>query len=145
MARTWVLVADSTRARIFSADRPLGSIEEIETLAHPEGRVHEQQITSDLPGRSFDSGGQGRHAMSSTVDPKRQGIIDFAKRIGDHLEAARVRGNFERLIIIAAPMFLGLIRDNLSNNTIKHVIKEINKNLAQFDAKEIRQHLPERL
>jgi protein required for attachment to host cells len=145
MAATWVLVADKTRARFFVAESPIGTIEEIETLAHPESRLHETDLTSDLPGRAFDSGGQGRHAMGSMVGPKQQEAHVFAKQIGDRLDAARAKGSFARLVIVAPPAFLGLIREHLNGQTSKLVTSEIAKNLARMPPAEIRGHLPERL
>ena len=50
MKPTWILVADSSRARIFSAETPSSALIEINTLAHPQGRLHEQNLSSDLPG-----------------------------------------------------------------------------------------------
>ena len=38
---TMIIVADSSCARIFTADSAHSPLNEIETMAHPEGRVHE--------------------------------------------------------------------------------------------------------
>lgn len=145
MSRAWIIVADTARARIFSSEKDTGSLNEIETLAHPESRIHEQELTSDLPGRAFDSQGAGRHAMGQDVDPKKHEAIVFAKTVADHLDAARKQGKYHQLVIVAAPAMLGLIRDNMSKDTQKLVIEEINKNLAQHTTEDIRQHLPAKL
>ncbi len=142
---TWLLVADSVRGRVFRADSPTGPITEIVTLAHPEGRLHEQALTSDLPGRTFDRGGQGRHIMEDRISAKEQDNIRFALRIADHLETMRMEGKFERLIIIAPPEFLGILSAKLSDATRKLVSMRVDKNLAQETAKQIRAHLPVRL
>ena len=73
MKRTWVLVADSCRARIFSADKSNGPISEIETLAHPEARLHERDITSDVPGHSFSSHGPAGMPWVLILGPSRMG------------------------------------------------------------------------
>jgi protein required for attachment to host cells len=142
---TWLLVADSVRGRVFQADSPTGPLTEIITLAHPEGRLHEQALTSDLPGRTFDRGGQGRHVMEDRISAKEQGNIRFALRIAEHLELMRVEGKFERLIIVAPPEFLGILSAKLSDATRKLVSMRLDKNLAQKSAKEIRNHLPEQM
>ncbi len=145
MNTTWVLVADSSRARIFTATSAIASLEEIETLAHPEGRLHEQDITSDLPGRSFDSHGQGRHAMGAKVEPKQQEQIAFARRLCDRIERARDQGDYKQLILVTTPALLGLLRKQMSSDTAKRVTHEVVKNITQLSAEQIRQHLPERL
>ncbi len=142
---TWLLVADSVRGRVFQADSPSGPITEIITLAHPEGRLHEQALTSDLPGRTFDRGGQGRHVMEDRISAKEQDNIRFAMRIADYLDTMRSEGKFARLIIVAPPEFLGILSAKLSDATQKLLSMRVDKNLAQKTAKEIRNHLPEQL
>jgi len=69
MKLTWILVADSTRARIFTADTPSSPLEEIEDFSHTEGRLHDREITSDLPGK-IKSAGAGGHTFEQPTDPK---------------------------------------------------------------------------
>ncbi len=142
---TWVLVADSSRGRIFRADSPTGPLLEIVTLAHPEGRLHEGNLTADLPGRAFDRYGQGRHVMEEKMSAREQVNIKFAQRIGDFLEDARHRGRFQRLIILGSPGFLGHLSSKLTRATEELVVLKIAKNLAQKTAREIRECLPEKL
>lgn len=145
MTYTWVVVADSTRARIFDAESSSAGLSEVETLTHPEGRMHDRDITSDLPGRSFDSKGNARHAMEPPTDPKHELAIEFARTIARHLDAARVKRDYEQLVIVAAPTFLGLLREQLNNTCRKLVAFELNKNLVQNTPEEIRSHLPKLL
>jgi len=143
MSRIWVLVADSTRARIFAAKSPVAAIEEVHEMQHPEGRLHQQDLSSDRPGRDFDAQGSGSHAMDMEVDPKMQEAIDFAKKINQFLESACNQNKFDRLIIVSGPTFLGLLRDNMSTLVTKFVSREIDKNVVQMREDEIRKHLPE--
>ncbi len=142
---TWLLVADSSRGRIFQAKSPSGELNEITTLAHPEGRLHEQELTSDLPGRTFDRHGLGRHVMEDRMSAKEQDTLKFAVRIAEYLDGMRTEGKFERLIIVAPPDFLGVLSAKLSDPLRKLVSMRMDKNLAQKSAREIRLHLPEKL
>lgn len=144
MSRNWVLVADKSKARIFTVADPRGALQDEAVLEHPEARDREQTLASDRPGRSFDSKGQGRHAMGSPVEPDRQETIRFAKQVADHVEHAHNAGHCDRLLLVAGPPLLGLLRGKLGAvSGLK--ISEIEKNLGQYDAVEIRKHLPERL
>lgn len=145
MAYTWVVVADSVRARIFTAETSTSGLAELETMTHPEGRMHDRDITSDLPGRSFDSLGNARHAMEPPTDPKHELAIEFARSLAHHLDAARIKKDFERLVIVAAPAFLGLLREHLNTTCRKLVAFELNKNLTQHTPEDIRNHLPKPL
>ena len=145
MAKNWVMVADSASARIFSISGPRSSLEPVEALDHPEGRLAAQEINADRPGRSFASAGKSRHAMEKEVDPKKQAAIAFAREIAERLASARVQGELERLILVAAPEFLGLLREHLDSETKRRVENEFALNLAGMAPEEIRAHLPEKL
>lgn len=144
MKLTWILVADSTRARIFTADTPSSPLEEIEDIAHTEGRLHDRQITSDLSG-GIKSSGAGGHSFELPTDPKKHEIDNFAHHIAQHLEDAHNTHRFEQLIIVAGPTFLGMLRNNLSEHLKPLVRLELDKELTAFSAADIRQHLPEYL
>lgn len=141
MQKTWVVAAESSRARIFSLENRIAPLRAVDDLSNPVARTHERDLISDRPGRSFDSGGEGRHSMEPQVDPKHHEAVAFAKRINERLEQGRTKGDFEELILIAPPEFLGILRQNLNGNTVKHVTKTIAKHLVQKDETEIREYL----
>ncbi|KAF0191146.1 MAG: host cell attachment-required protein [Gammaproteobacteria bacterium] len=146
MGTIWILVAESSRAKVYEMLSRKAPLLEIDEFSHPESRQHEHDLTTDLPGRSFDSMGLGgRHAMEARESAKEHEAKVFAKTLGVYLEAARIKKRFDDLIIIAAPAFLGLLRKNLSDGTNQCVTEEIGKNLVQHDVADIRAHLPERL
>lgn len=136
-----IIVADSTRARIFTVDSANSPLNEIETIAHPEGRVHEKNLVSDLPGKGAGKGGGGDHAYQEKFEPKREEMIEFAKRISDYLDKTRKSNNLNKLAIIAAPAFLGELRTHLSSETSEKIIFELDKNLAHHNEEDIRSHL----
>jgi protein required for attachment to host cells len=141
MSATWILVADSSRAKLFSVDKALAPLQEIEHFTHPQCRAKNRDLTSDRQGRSSDN----LRTMDYDVDPKRQEAITFAKELSERLRNGRHRGLFRKLYIAAAPSFLGMLRDKLDAQTAQLVAAEVNKDLTQLDAVAIRRHLPERL
>jgi len=141
MCSSLVVVAESSRARIFESDNPNIPLKEIRDMIHPESRAHTQELTSDLPGRSFDRHGQGRHAMEATVDVKEQESILFAEQLADFINSECTERKADRLYIAAAPHFLGLLRKRLAQETKRHIVRQIDKNLVTMDEGEIRKHL----
>lgn len=135
---TWIVVANSGTARVFEAHSLTAPLSEIVTLSHPESRAHEQDLSQDLPGRAFDSAGQGRHAMEDPVSPKEQEHIRFAKQLDTYLDDARKQNKFERLIIAASPGFLGLIRSTLNNHLAQQVSSYVDKDLVTEKEEQIR-------
>jgi protein required for attachment to host cells len=142
MKLTWILVADSSRARIFTTDTPSAPLEEIEDFSHVEGRLHDKEITSDLPGRIKSSAGGG-HAFEQPTDPKQHEIDNFAHLIVQFLEDAQNAKRFDHLLIVAAPAFLGLLRNHLSEQIKRLICFELDKDLTVMSASNIRQHLPQ--
>ena len=141
MKSTFILVADSSRARIFTAETPSSPLDEIEALAHTEGRLHDREMTSDLPGKVKSEGKMG-HAFEQATDPKKHEAQNFAHRIAHYLEEAHNEKKFEQLLIIAEPSFLGLLRNQLSEQIKKLVCFELDKNITTHSADDIRKHLP---
>jgi protein required for attachment to host cells len=142
MRKTWVLVADSARARFFTTDTPKGPLTEFEDLVHPEARAHARDLTSDRPGRAVDRGGQGRHPMGSINAAKEHEAEEFARAIASRLEAGRKAGQFEQVVLVAPPDFLGLLRKAISHSTAKLISCEITKSVARRTPDAIRSLLP---
>jgi protein required for attachment to host cells len=140
---TWVIVAESSRARVFETAKSRQDLKEIESFSHPESRLHDRDLTSDLPGRAFDSQGQNRHSMEQPVDPKEKEVISFARQLSHYLETARTNNEFQHLGLVAPPEMLGILRETLSSETSKLLAFEVGKNLVKLPEKEISSHLPE--
>ena len=136
-----IVVADSARARIFTADSARSPLNEIETMAHPEGRIHEQDMVSGMPGKGAGKGGGGDHAFQEKIEPKEQEMIVFAKRVADYLDDARKSNKLNKLILVAAPAFLGKLRTHLSSETSEKIVFELDKNIAHDSVEDIRKHL----
>jgi protein required for attachment to host cells len=145
MNSTWLIVADNSRARIFAMESRTSPITEIKTIVHTEARLHEQNMTSDLPGRASGNSGGAGHAYQDETSPKEQENLNFAKEIANELDAARKENKFKQFILVAAPGFLGNLRNQMTPQTQKLSCFELAKNLSHLDAAAIRNHLPERL
>ena len=141
MTTIWILAANSGNATIFVADSPTSQLMEYETFDNPEVRVKQSELTSDRQGRSFDSHGEGRHALAVETSPKEHEQISFAKTIVDRLERGRIDHAFDRLIVVAAPGFLGLLRANYSAPLSELLSTEIDKDYTALRAEELRARL----
>ena len=145
MPSLWILCANGARATIYSADSDSEPLLEVASLQHPEARSKEQDLVTDRPGRSFDSFGAGRHAMAYGVGPKATEEIRFAREVVDRLEQGRVGHAFDRLVVVAAPTFLGHLRDSMGAPLAAAVRLEIDKDYTTLRPEELRSRLPARL
>lgn len=143
MLKTWVLVADRARARFFLATTPKGPLTELEDLIQPEARNHERDLTSDRPGRAFDSGGTGRHSMEAPTSARERAANAFAKLIAERIESGRQNGECEQIVLVAPADFLGTLKKRLCAQSAKLVSRQVSKDLTQLDAATIRGHLPD--
>ena len=141
----WVIVADNSRARFFTANKPAGPLTETQDLANPEARLHEGDLVSDKTGRDRNPSSGTAHGVGADASHKQQGADRFALAICDELDAARAAGTFHKLYILAAPAFLGLLRRHQSAALKQCIAAELDKNLAAHDLATIRKYLPEYL
>lgn len=141
MAKNWILVAHRGGARIFSsagAQAPLTLIDDIE---HPAGRLRDGDIDADRPGRSHDRHGDQRHGMSREVSPTEHLAAVFARDLAARLRAARLEQQFERLVLVAGPAFLGHLRAALDEHTAASVKSSLDKDLGDLPAHDLIEHL----
>ena len=136
-----IVVADSARARIFTLSERGGKLQEIADLSHPESRLHDTELTSDLPGRTFDSHGQGRHGMEQATEPKEREAQAFAVEIARYVERSQRDESFDSLVLVAPPKFLGRLRSELNKAAREALVGELDKNLVEADGKTLEQHL----
>jgi len=141
MANTWVVVADSALARIYTYTEDGNGLEQVEELLHPASRSHARDLATDRPGRTFDSEGPGRHAKSESVSPKEHEELKFSRELAQHLDTARTRNRFDGLVLVAAPSFLGELRKAMTDPALRLVQSELDKNLAHMDGPTVFLHL----
>jgi protein required for attachment to host cells len=136
MATTWIVAADSSRARILQvAGRQ--RLDEVENLLNPEGRMHDRELTTDASPRLHGPGGQSAREEPSAVEHT---VEVFSKRIGDYLEKARIDHRFDQLVLVAPPKFLGALRKELGKEVGQLVADELPKDLSWFSARELEQY-----
>ena len=145
MSKIWVLVADSSKARFFEAESRIGALRELFEVEHRPSRAKVAELTTDGPGRAFDHNGPGRHAMEKEVDPKEYESRQFARDLAARLAIEEGRGTYNRLVIAAAPRFLGRLRGYLSSPVRELVAEELAKDLVNVSADKVRRSLPMRL
>lgn len=54
----------------------------------------------------------------------------FGAELARHLEEARAEGRYDELVLVAAPAFLGVLRDQLSGVARSALVGEIGKDLV---------------
>ena len=137
---TWILVADGSRARLFaiSATDTMVSALDYELIG---SKLQTRQIAGDRPGRTFESGDTARHAKEPPTDPARNATVELAREISALLDGKRKSGDFERLIVVAPPRFLGDLRDTMPEALKRIVAAEVGKDLSKLPETELQARL----
>lgn len=130
----WVVVADESKAIIYSRKTRRGSMQELLSLENEAGRAKIGEILSDRGGRSFDSAGKGRHTMAKEKSgPKRHLAETFAKQIAERIGKASHVGSCIGYSLIAPPRFLGLLRDALATTAAPDPLQTVAKEVVGKD------------
>jgi protein required for attachment to host cells len=110
-------------------------------MVNAEGRMADQDFVSDKPGRTVDGVRVQRHTLDPSVDPKERAAMQFARELADKLEAEHREKKFSRLIVVAAPHFLGLLRSQMSDALAGAVVHEVAKDLTREDVRTLQEHV----
>lgn len=142
--KVWIVVADASRARLFRAETPRGPLVELADAVHSAARLEDQELLSDRAGRAFDSQGKHRHGMESPTAPHDQEAERFAHELAERLHVHHNAHDFDGLVLVAPPRFLGLLRGALDEQVAKQVLVSFDRDLTRIHtAAEVQSHLPD--
>ncbi len=141
MSVTRVIVADISRARFFNLTSRIEPMLELDGLTHAEGRMRGQDEVSDRQGGIAGGHGEGDHTFEAPTDLKHHEAEVFARQIADRLEQGRVGHEFDKLVLVAPPAFLGALRHALNSHLQNLVDHSLDKNLVAADEAAIREHI----
>ena len=139
MTTTWILIANSSTARLFTAPKAKLfngdlDLEQVDSFDHPESRYKTADLTTDI----------SRHNnFVESSDPKAQESERFARELADELESGRVNNCFDELVIAAPPQFHGLIKKHMNSTISKLVFSSIEKDYTKTEPKQLAKHLSE--
>ena len=133
---TYIVVANAAHARIFTRDAL--DLTEHDSLVHAEGRLHEGDLVTDRRGADVHESASTSVRSSGEEGAATQHENElFAKKIAQRLYSARVDNSMAKLIMVAPPKFLGLLREKLDNTTHKLVIHTLAKDLSKASLADI--------
>lgn len=139
---TWVLVADSEKAlfleNVTDTQDPHLKVRRKDEQDNPSDR----EQSANRPGRFNDGPSVHRSAVDDT-DWHELAKERFASDLADRLYKLAHKGEFEQLVLVAAPEVLGELRKNLHQEVSDKVIGEVAKNLTNHQTSKIEQMVKE--
>ncbi len=135
----YVLVADGAMARLFEAKTPVKTIAELMDWVNPAGKRKDSDLYTDRSGSNH--GGVGGYQSYDRETAENQDDVRFVRELGDYLEKARHKGQFDNLVLIAPPHFLGTLRKHLTKGCLALIAQTVDKDLVRQDSKAIAEHI----
>jgi protein required for attachment to host cells len=146
-----IVVADEREANFFDALSPT-VLEGRGTLQNPKAGLKDIDMETDRAGRRYGGSSGVRHGSGQVqghhhgVDGERSTeqheLMVFAKDVAKRIDAERLGKQFDRLIIIAPPKMLGLLRQSLPGETKSLLAAEIAKDLVHHDSNAVLTAVP---
>jgi protein required for attachment to host cells len=132
----WIVITDHVEARIWSrrGHEPPALVDEI---AHPAGHLREQDLVTDEPGRMRADWRGRTQVMKQRGSARHTELVRFAATLGAHLAAARRAGRFDELVLVAAPRWLGELREHLAPEVRARVVSELHHSLMHDRVEDI--------
>lgn len=142
MSATWILVADRSRARLFTLGDSDQRLVELESFVSVEGRLPGRELESDRPPRTHDRFGEGRHAIEPRIRPREKIARRFASLLGDRLERARKDNRYDDLVLVAPPRFMGELNAALGAHAGACVVAKVSKDMTAAAVTDVHDALP---
>lgn len=138
----WVVVADGQRALFLrnDGDNEYPSLQTVDVMEHDNPPTHEQG--TDRPGRGRDvPAGAARDGTGGSVpithrsayeetDWHQQAEARFLGEVADKLKAGVGGGTYGKIVLVAPPKALGVLRKALDKQVEGRIIAEVGKDLT---------------
>jgi protein required for attachment to host cells len=136
---TWILICNSSRARLYASEPLRSHLEPVEAFAHPESRAKDVELRSDSPGRTrtslrtYSPAGIAPHTEPRVVEMQK-----FARVLADALDEGWSRDAYRSLIVCAPPAFLGHLRGVLTERVSRAIVREVVKDWTALAPDDLR-------
>lgn len=151
MEKTWVLIANSERARCFERHATDHALTELLDFVHTYAKTNVMTETS-LGDRSGDAAGKGHgrtgHAgtqFEPHTETHAKERASFARQLADYLNAGVAAQRCTELVLIATSPMLGELRACLSSAADKLVRSRIASDLTRYQGPELKQRVDDAL
>jgi protein required for attachment to host cells len=145
--RVRLIVADQSEARFYDLDGMDAQLHPAGRFVDPDAPVRDPELGAALRGydRSVDGNSRvavGSRSASAEPRPRKDAAMRFARQVAAELDAARRRDGFDRIVLMAGPAFIGLLRSALSERVRATLVAEVRKDLITEDLGGVRALVP---
>ena len=140
--RLWVVLADGEHARVVSPSPEHLQFATRNAFDSITAHRPSHDLGTDRPGRSFESGGTLRHAITPKQDPHEAAKHDFLMQVA-HEVNEQAAGGFDRLVLVAPAHALHDLREAMGAQAAGKMVGTLAKDLTKVPDHELSGHLAE--
>lgn len=137
-----IVVADSRQANFFDAGKPGGPLAQRGSLHSEIAGMKDRDLETDREGRRLGGISGHHHGVDGERSTARHELTNFAREVARNIEAARLAHEFDKLVIVAGPRMLGLLREELPQSCRDVLAAEVAKDLSAQDPANISGAVP---
>lgn len=141
--RVWVVVADGGQARVLGVTGDRRGLAVLREMTSVDAHRRTQDLVSDRPGRSYESGSPTRHAIAPRHDAHEEARQRFVSQLALMLIEDNRARQFDELVLIVAPGLSATLRDALDEPTRARVRETVVKDLTKVPLQDIHARLVE--
>jgi protein required for attachment to host cells len=137
----WILVANSSRAKLFSTDERAEKWDLREEFQHEESRTFSRTLLNqpDNP----NAGSLHKPQPENEPDARQQLEHDrFARELAARLERGVNDHAYDRVVIAAPPGFLGLLRKHISKQVHQRLMLDMRADYVNVPIRELPERIP---
>jgi protein required for attachment to host cells len=140
MSVTWVLVANASAASLYVNEGPKKGLRKLREFVHARSRAKLSELITDQPvhGRN---GTSRRATYEPATDAKTAEAERFAGELNDALESGRQRHDYQRLIVCAAPQFMGRLKRHFGAPLQRMLTDSFEKDYTRADPRSLSRRL----
>ena len=139
--KTWILIADGARARLVESQGVGAALTPVGNATFGASHAPSRDFGTDKPGRTHDRSGTRQTAKEPRTDWHTFEKERFATDMAHVLDVEAERNAFDRLVLVAPPKTLGVLRKELGAGALKRVVAEVGKDLTHLPDRELAPHL----
>ncbi len=143
--KTWFLVADGAKARLFESYGPNAAFTMQEEWRNDEARTPDRDLRRAPPVRGRTIGTGAPFAIASRSSPHVKAEETFLAARTQSINGAHKKRAFDQLVICAPPAALGILRKRLATEVNAAIIGVIGKDLTNTTEADLQAYFVEKL
>ena len=144
MKKTWILVTNATRARVFERQAADHALIELADFVYPVKNLEDEAAGGDLTGAAGKGHGRTGHAgtqFEPHIEVKDKARAKFAHQLADYLNQGVTEQRCEALLLIASSPMLGEIKPLLSSAAASVLERAVASDLTRYQHAELQERV----